>query len=96
MTLTLTLTLIPTLTLTLTLTLIPTAPLTQAQQRTGATDAEEAVLEPPMFGRGQPPVCSCLVAFRRTPRVRQHGQSAVLVVPELTAAPRPRADLPGS
>ena len=43
----------------------------QAQQRTGASVAEEAVLEPPMFGRGMPPVCSCLVAFRRTPRVRR-------------------------
>ena len=43
----------------------------QAQQRTGASDTEEAVLEPPMFGKGLPPVCSCVVAFRRTPRVRR-------------------------
>ena len=69
--LTRTLSLTLTLTLTLTLALALALTLAQAQQRTGASVAEEAVLEPPMFGRGMPPVCSCLVAFRRTPRVRR-------------------------
>jgi hypothetical protein len=45
----------------------------KAQQGTAAQmQLEDAgALEPPMFGRGQPPFCSCVMAFRRTPRVRR-------------------------
>ena len=29
------------------------------------------VVSPPMFSRGQPPFCCCLMAYKRTPKVRQ-------------------------
>ena len=82
-TLTLTLTPTPTLALTLAfplaLTLAFTLALTRAQealfkeaQRIDAmVTTDEGVLQPPMFGRGMPPVCSCVMAFRRTPHVRR-------------------------
>ena len=75
--LTLTLTRIRTPTLALTLafslplTLAQEALFKEAQRIDAQVSADEGVLQPPMFGRGMPPVCSCVMAFRRTPRVRR-------------------------
>ena len=75
LTLTLTLTRTPTLALTLAfslpLTLAQEALFKEAQRSDAAVTTDEGVLQPPMFGRGMPPVCSCVMAFRRTPRVRR-------------------------
>jgi hypothetical protein len=38
--------------------------------------AARAVLAPPVFSRGQPPMCSCLLAYNRKPKVRRFFLSA--------------------
>ena len=38
--------------------------------------AKAATLAPPVFSRGQPPMCSCMMAYKRVPKVRRFLLSA--------------------